>query len=71
VVAVLTELDRATKSYVAGLARLQPRRTRLAEAARAYLAAGGNADDVASRFAASGIRPEDVPREVRDALRKP
>ena len=69
--AVLWELDQATRSYLAGLKKLAPRKTRLAEAVAAYLEAGGSPADIRSRFAAIGIPGRDIPTEIQEVLKRP
>ncbi len=68
--AVLWELDQATRSFLAGLRKIAPRKTRLAAAVAAYLEAGGSAADIRSRFAAIGIPGRDIPSEIQEALRR-
>jgi len=69
--AVLWELDQATRSYLAGLKKIAPRKTRLAAAVAAYLEAGGSTADIRSRFSAIGIPARDIPSEIQEVLKRP
>lgn len=62
------ELDVAARSYRAGLARLQPRADRLADAVRGMLAAGGSVADVAALLDEAGLTERDLPADVRALL---
>lgn len=69
-IAVLWELDQATRSYLGGLKKIAPRTKRLAAAVAEYLDAGGSPADIRSRFAAIGIPAKDIPPEIQEALRR-
>lgn len=63
-------LEVAARSYKGGLAKLAPRVDKLADAVRDVLAAGGSPAEVRAMLAEVGLRPEDIPRPVQDAIRR-
>jgi DNA-binding FrmR family transcriptional regulator len=62
------EFDIAARSYRAGLARLQPRADRLADAVQTMLAAGHPPRDVLALLALVGLAVEDLPARLARQL---